>query len=222
MNMIDGKTPPAPPALQAQHCTAYRLGAFGYKRVELREIETRVAPYAQHSAALHVTWIEKGKRTQRGFVATGRGVALVVLAGYSHPEPYDWQNRPERVESHGGLTVTTSVTRWPSFDPQWAHEFDRQMRDYLSGMGPALLADYRGFDPRCVERTEELRARGGAGPFENGDRVITPSGAGLVIYRRMSPPDFSAAAAYSVKLDGRDHAGSIFPANQVRWEGVTP
>lgn len=220
--MIDAKTPSAPLELRAARCTAYRLGSFGYRRVELREIETRVAPYAQHKAALHVTWIEKGQRTPRGFVDHGRrGVGLIVLAGYGHPEPYDWLSAPKLRTEGSGVVVSTSVSRWASCDPQWAHEFDRQMRDYLAGLGPALLADYRAFDPQRDERAEELRARGGAGPFDAGDRVVTPSGAGVVIYRRMNPAtEYREAAAYSVKLDGRDHAGAMFPADQVRWEGA--
>lgn len=222
--MNEAKSAPAPRALRAERCTAYHLGAFGYRRIELREIEVRVAPFAQHAAALHVTWIAKGKRTKQGFADQGRGgIGLVVLAGHGHPEPYHWLSAPQVVTHGDGIIVKSSMSRWASCDPAWAHEFDRQMRDYLAGLGPAVLADYRTFNPNHDERIEELRARGGVGPFTQGDRVVTPSGAGVVQYRRMDPAtEFREVATYSVKLDERDHAGVLFAADQVRWEGATP
>lgn len=55
-----------------------------------------------------------------------------------------------------------------------------------------------------------------------GDRVYTPQGVGVVVYRRMRPPEFSAVACYSVKLDGREHAGAIFAAELVHAEPPRP
>lgn len=54
--------------------------------------------------------------------------------------------------------------------------------------------------------------------FDQGDRVRTPLGAGVVVYRRMAPPSYGEVQAYSVKLDGKEHAGAVFPAEQVTRE----
>lgn len=51
--------------------------------------------------------------------------------------------------------------------------------------------------------------------FDQGDRVKTPKGPGSVVFRRMAPPSFAAAEAYSVQLDGR-HMGMMFKAEDVR------
>lgn len=48
-----------------------------------------------------------------------------------------------------------------------------------------------------------------------GDRVKTPSGIGTVVYVRMAAPDYSKPEAVSVKLDGNNHTGSMWPASAV-------
>ena len=53
--------------------------------------------------------------------------------------------------------------------------------------------------------------------FDMGDRVMTPHGAGTVVYRRMAPPSYAEPAAYSVKLDKfPTHTGAIYQASEVR------
>lgn len=58
--------------------------------------------------------------------------------------------------------------------------------------------------------------------FNQGDRVMTPGGAGEVVYKRMAAPDYTHVAAYSVKLDHARHnplyTGSLYPANEVKEE----
>ena len=48
---------------------------------------------------------------------------------------------------------------------------------------------------------------------------MTPGGIGTVKYRRMDPPDYANAAAYSVELDHAKHnpnyTGSLYPAKDV-------
>lgn len=79
--------------------------------------------------------------------------------------------------------------------------------------GPAL--------PEWLVREREI------GPFNSGDRVVTPRGAGAVVYRRMrncgcaafSGHDcFGQVAAYSVKLDGVNHTGVIYGPEQLSAE----
>lgn len=53
--------------------------------------------------------------------------------------------------------------------------------------------------------------------FDRGSRVQTPYGAGTVVYRRMGAPCYERPEAYSVKLDGKEHAGTM-----VRAELVVP
>lgn len=58
--------------------------------------------------------------------------------------------------------------------------------------------------------------------FDTGDRVNTTLGPGRVVYRRMKPPNYSEVDAYSVKLDGKQHAGTILGAEKVWAENVEP
>lgn len=56
--------------------------------------------------------------------------------------------------------------------------------------------------------------------FETGHPVMTPMGTGIIVFKRMSPPNYSEAAAYSVRLDSRKHetqySGTMFSANEVQ------
>lgn len=60
---------------------------------------------------------------------------------------------------------------------------------------------------RLTERAEAL--------FDPGDRVMTPGGPGVVVYRRMAPPSYSRADVYSVRLDAPSYTGTIYKAEQV-------
>jgi hypothetical protein len=55
--------------------------------------------------------------------------------------------------------------------------------------------------------------------LQKGDRVTTPKGAGVVLYTRNAPPDFSTLEAVAVVLDVRKndfgYTSTIFPAAQV-------
>lgn len=55
--------------------------------------------------------------------------------------------------------------------------------------------------------------------FDRGDRVFARGKSGTVVYRRMAPPTFSKAEAYSVVLDERrdvpGYTGTIFSAQDV-------
>jgi hypothetical protein len=64
--------------------------------------------------------------------------------------------------------------------------------------------------------------------FDKGDRVMTPGGAGTVVYKRMAPPDFFEVDVYSVCLDTRkaetekppfpSYSGTIYKAEMVKPE----
>lgn len=61
--------------------------------------------------------------------------------------------------------------------------------------------------------------------FDKGDRVNTSLGAGTIVYKRMAPPNYSVAEAYSVCLDSKkaaselppfpSYTGTMLPADQV-------
>ncbi len=56
--------------------------------------------------------------------------------------------------------------------------------------------------------------------FNQGQKVNTPKGTGIVVYIRMAPPDWNNPKAVSVFLDARrndyNYSGTIFPAEQVK------
>jgi hypothetical protein len=61
--------------------------------------------------------------------------------------------------------------------------------------------------------------------FQSGDRVLTPYGAGEVVYRRMAPPSYTEVASYSVRLDSKrevvGYEGTIVAAEDCTAK-VTP
>lgn len=195
-----------PEHLEATKVTLYALGTFGTRKLEATHVKIWTGKYAQYSAAVFVEYVPKRARKPRQFVETFEP-RLIVLDGFGHPEEPDRLDRDE----HGNAR-----TRWTSCAPEWAHHFDRDFAPYLQRLGSRVLADYRRHNPHGSPRQRATAA----GPFTAGDRVHTPQGPGVVVYRRMAPPDFLHPEAYSVRLDGRDHVGAMFAAADVAAEGV--
>lgn len=58
--------------------------------------------------------------------------------------------------------------------------------------------------------------------FDVGDRVITPHGAGKVVFWRFGSPDFSQVVAYGVLLDSKkdqyNYSGTVYPYKDVKPE----
>lgn len=106
-------------------------GTLGFKRdmlpayawVPARDIEVRIAPYAQYQAAVYVTFIPKGKRARRTLVGTDRAALLVLDGQDPISEPPDYRK---------GVRST---------DPVWAEAARAAAR--VSGR---LLADYHEHD----------------------------------------------------------------------------
>lgn len=208
-----------PLRFHAEKCTAYKLGSFGYRRIELRSIDVRVAPYAQHVAALHVEWVEKGKRTRMGGVEDG-SPSLVVLAGHGHPSPGD-PMKETTSEGDRALGVRASVTRWTCWAPEWIEDFERTFDPYFATH--EVLADWRGFDVTAGGRYLAL-SRGA--PLTAGDRVTTPKGSGTIV-RVTRDANGVAAESFQVRLDegqpdtilGGDGRLHWLPAFRCSWEG---
>ena len=59
--------------------------------------------------------------------------------------------------------------------------------------------------------------------FDKGDRVVTPQGAGTVVYKRMAAPNYATVLVYSVALDSKvsndkepNYVGTLYPAKEVQ------
>ena len=94
--------------------TLFLPGGFGYSATKARAVKVELGPYAQHQAAVFVTWTEKGKRKEHGRVFTGR-VRGIIARGHDHP------NQADAMKDLGG---GCGMTRHASFSPEWDREFD--------------------------------------------------------------------------------------------------
>jgi hypothetical protein len=137
------ETQAAPVKTTCGPCTFYVVGAFGASKTECKSLSFWIAPRAQHSRAVYYQFVEKGKRKLQTFVQTYKP-SLVVLDGLGHPDPAD--NMQSLGESHYDCgSATLSKTRYGSFDPRWAQEFNAQLMDYLDqNQAVKVLADFRG------------------------------------------------------------------------------
>ena len=103
-----------------------------YQATRVRRVTCTIAPYAQHKRSLHVRFIPKGKRNQRGFVT--QSPTILIVDGWNTPDPpgdYDI------VRSTGEITVRQS--RYLSHDPRWVIDFN----EWLSAQEVKILADFR-------------------------------------------------------------------------------
>lgn len=212
-----------PLRLHAEQCTAYLLGSFGYRMHELREIDVRVARFAQYDNALRIEWVAKGKRTRMGTNET-TNPSLIVLQGHGHLPVGDWMSA-QQTDSVAGLGVArTSQSRWTCWAPEWREDFERTHAGYIASK--VVLADYRGFDVTGGGRLIQLQ-QGGA--LNADDRVMTRRGAGVIVQVKRAD-DGSTAEAFKVRLDyplrnavgrAKDEARLWWiPAVDCRWEGA--
>jgi hypothetical protein len=121
--------------------TMYLMGGLGMVKVEAKECEVRVAPCAQYSRALHVTFKAPRQRNARGTVLTYKPT-LLVLEGWGHPDPDSAFGEEQAADS--GCVVSRS--RYSSCDPRWASDFDAKIGAYIERTGAKVAADYRGHD----------------------------------------------------------------------------
>ena len=116
--------------IEFEKATIYTTGEFmgNIIKVEVRRGEVKVAPYAQHTDAVHVRYVPKGKRNERGFVKSFKPFVL-VLEGHGHPDAdslYGYEYTSEDGE------VTTSRGRHRSFDAAWVRDFRSLISAYIN------------------------------------------------------------------------------------------
>lgn len=116
-----------------ENVTLYLCGMFGYYKIEARRATIERGPYAQYPSAVHVAWVERGKRKPKGKTETSHP-SVVMLAGFGH-----FDVRDETAPTDGGR-----ITRHASFAPEWEQEFADQLAAYLKTSGATMLADLRG------------------------------------------------------------------------------
>lgn len=107
---------------------------FGFGRVEAREVTIEERPYAQYPTALHVTFMPKGARRERGFVCAGINSGFVVLAGWGHPDLTGDIYGPEN--AHG-----SRHGRHTAFSSAWMTEFRARLAAHLGKTGARVLRD---------------------------------------------------------------------------------
>ncbi len=92
--------------------------------------------YAQYHQAPFVKFIPKRKRTAYIARATYKPY-LLVLEGHGHPDPDDMMMPADTF----GTGVTTSKSRYRSFDERYETDFDAKIQDYLKTQN--VLLDIR-------------------------------------------------------------------------------
>jgi hypothetical protein len=119
--------------------TLYLRSEFlgNYIRVEARNIEITIRPYAQYASAVEVRFVPRGARKVRGFVQTSYP-SLVVLEGWDHFEPAD-AYRPSVV---GG-----KVSAHLCHSEGWSRDFAAELDAYLAGNRAKVAADFRNHNP---------------------------------------------------------------------------
>lgn len=116
-------------------CTVYTSGMFGIRKTEVRQVKVELGPYAQYSEAVHVTYLEKGKRKARAMVEGYRPYFL-VLEGWGHPDPAGMWEESSSAE--------LKVSRYSACDPRWQDDFDAKIGSYLASGKARVLVDIRG------------------------------------------------------------------------------
>jgi hypothetical protein len=135
--------------------TLYFQGDLGmaYRKLEARDVELFVRPYAQYSAAVRVRFIPKGARHPREMWLT-YGPKLVILAGHGHPEPNGMWTAPES----SSTGVTTQMSRHAAFSDEWEKEARDMLAAYVARSGARVLADFHGYDAHRRMTEAELAA----------------------------------------------------------------
>lgn len=102
--------------------------------------------FAQYNSAVFCHYIEKGKRTPKGFIQD-YSPYLVILEGWQDIQSQD-MFRPA-VQSANGVSV--SVGKFSSCDDGWQKEFEAENGEFQN-----VIADYRGVN--TMQSLEKIAA----------------------------------------------------------------
>lgn len=110
------------------------------RKVEAREAETWIGPYAQYARAVHCHFTPKGARRRRAIEPEAPSGSLLVLSGWGHPAPASLFGD----ERETGTGVRVSTARHGAFSSSWRTEFDAMISAYLA-VHPEVrvVADFR-------------------------------------------------------------------------------
>lgn len=131
---------PTPTARTYRNVTLYRAGDFmgNYHGIRCKSATVWAVKVGYGGGwAVNVTYMEKGKRKERGFSQSSH-YSIVIVAGWDSPEPAGIFNAPRVTESG----VSVSEGRYSSFSGGWRAEFERDILPACT-----VLANYHGFDP---------------------------------------------------------------------------
>lgn len=101
--------------IKFENVTLYINGMmFGVSRIDCRTLEIREGyKYAQYNNAVHIQFVEKGKRKPRAIVITSLPFAVIV-ATKNAIQPAHWMDKNED---------GSSVSRYASCDPRYETDF---------------------------------------------------------------------------------------------------
>lgn len=111
--------------------TIYKLGCFGYTKTE-----AKLVTLEQKTNGTYVKFVPRGKRKEHFFTESPRNPGLIILTGWNHPAPPGAMVK----SSSGGM-----ITKYSSFDPRYAVDFNEAFAPYLATLTPeVVLHDERG------------------------------------------------------------------------------
>lgn len=128
---------------EAQAATMFTMGGFGADKREVRSIKIQTGKWAQYNKDFFVTFLEKRKRKAVCIVLSYNPFLLVTRADVSLT-PDD----PMELVSETPEAVVTR-TRFSSFDPAFAAEFNTKAKTFAAANPGAILFSI-GFEDATV------------------------------------------------------------------------
>lgn len=94
------------------------------QKVEARDVQLDIRPWAQYKRALEITFIPKGKRKARRDIRTPDQFFALVPPGVFAPDPDAMWDESTKEERPG---VTVQRGRYMGFDPRWVTDFEPRL-----------------------------------------------------------------------------------------------
>lgn len=121
--------------------TLYKSGMFGVSALEVHDLAIDIAPYAQYSRALHVSYRRPRARKRVGFVSYSAGdvsPGVWVLEGWGHPRLVaDPMTKGVNVDG-----VIRSESRHTCYSPEYEREFQASFSAYCASAPKVRAHDF--------------------------------------------------------------------------------